>query len=432
LGYEEILVLTPQAGAFVRRAGALFRSGRALADGTVLGSSSRLLVEFLQERYERYAHTNPFPGGNSHTTNTTAAQRTRLYDALLRNEPIPYQEIRQSLLKGSLKISVSSSGRKGSETSSGSWAFHNHVTIYTRLHPVTCKTKFCAELYALWEAIHVLFTTERELWALSGKENLPPLEVTITLCQKRILHRIFTQSPIGVKDTIQPHYDLILEIRRLLSLCKSCTKAIHVPGQSITVYPKRKSPSSINQLHPEVEHQEVTLATQIITVHHDTKPIIEGLDRIVHHEHHQELLQSKLMKDNSWSDEQFLQVEWREYYRALRGISRSHRVSIAKLSHQLWNTNSQNHKYYGTPDTCTLCGISSETSDHIYCCTHLSALETRTQATTTFSNTLAKKTPPSVLSALTVVLACQPSDSIDVDHADIKNKQHELGHYSLC
>jgi len=47
LGYEKILVLTPQAGAFVRRAGALIRSGRALADGTVRGSSSRLLVEFL-------------------------------------------------------------------------------------------------------------------------------------------------------------------------------------------------------------------------------------------------------------------------------------------------------------------------------------------------------------------------------------------------
>jgi len=56
LGYEEILVLTSQAGAFVRRAGALVRIGRALVDGIVRGSSSRLLVEFLQERYERYAH----------------------------------------------------------------------------------------------------------------------------------------------------------------------------------------------------------------------------------------------------------------------------------------------------------------------------------------------------------------------------------------
>jgi hypothetical protein len=47
--YEEFLILTPQAGEFVR-------GGQALADGTVWGSSLRLLVEFLLECYELYAH----------------------------------------------------------------------------------------------------------------------------------------------------------------------------------------------------------------------------------------------------------------------------------------------------------------------------------------------------------------------------------------
>jgi hypothetical protein len=49
LRYEESLVLTPQAGVFVR-------GGQALVDRTVWGSSSRLLVVFLLERYELYAH----------------------------------------------------------------------------------------------------------------------------------------------------------------------------------------------------------------------------------------------------------------------------------------------------------------------------------------------------------------------------------------
>ena len=48
--YEESPVLTPQAGAFVC-------GSQALADGTIWGSSSRLLVEFLLELYELYAHT---------------------------------------------------------------------------------------------------------------------------------------------------------------------------------------------------------------------------------------------------------------------------------------------------------------------------------------------------------------------------------------
>jgi hypothetical protein len=116
----------------------------------------------------------------------------------------------------------------------------------------------------------------------------------------------------------------------------------------------------------------------------------------------------------------------------LWGISRSHRVSIAKLSHQLWNTHSQNHKYYGTPATCTLCGNSPEMPNHIYCCTYPAALETRTQAANTFGDALAKKMPPSTLTALTVALACQPSESINIDHADIIIKEQELGHYSLC
>jgi hypothetical protein len=51
--YGRSLVLTPWAGAFVP-------SGLALADGTVQGSSFRLLVKFLLERYELYAHTPSF------------------------------------------------------------------------------------------------------------------------------------------------------------------------------------------------------------------------------------------------------------------------------------------------------------------------------------------------------------------------------------
>jgi len=195
---------------------------------------------------------NPLPVENSNLRQTMDSQQAKLYNAILQSEPIPYQEIGKSLLQGSLTISVSSSGRKESETYSGSWSFHNHITIYSRLNAVICKAKYRAELYALWEAIHVLLTTERELLASCGKKIFPAPEVTIAVSQKHIMHRIFTQIPIGVKDTVQPHYDLILEIRHLLLLCESRTKAIQVPGQSITIHPKSKYPSSTNQPHPMV------------------------------------------------------------------------------------------------------------------------------------------------------------------------------------
>jgi hypothetical protein len=53
--YGRSPVLTPQAGVFVH-------GGLVLADGTVRGSSSKLLVEFPLERYELYAHIqHPHP-----------------------------------------------------------------------------------------------------------------------------------------------------------------------------------------------------------------------------------------------------------------------------------------------------------------------------------------------------------------------------------
>jgi hypothetical protein len=55
--YGRSPVLTPQASVFVH-------GGLVLADGTVRGSSSRLLVEFPLERYELYAHTPSFQCNN--------------------------------------------------------------------------------------------------------------------------------------------------------------------------------------------------------------------------------------------------------------------------------------------------------------------------------------------------------------------------------
>jgi hypothetical protein len=49
--YGRSLVLTPWASAFVP--GSL-----ALVDGAIQGSSFRLLVKFLLERYELYAHNH--------------------------------------------------------------------------------------------------------------------------------------------------------------------------------------------------------------------------------------------------------------------------------------------------------------------------------------------------------------------------------------
>ena len=82
---------------------------------------------------------------------------------------------------------MSSSGKKGSDTMYGTWNFHNNNHIYTRSHPLTGGTKYRTELHALWEAIHVLFATERELLGTPAYYTLPSLDMAKAVGQKRIL-----------------------------------------------------------------------------------------------------------------------------------------------------------------------------------------------------------------------------------------------------
>jgi hypothetical protein len=82
-----------------------------------------------------------------------------------------------------------------------------------------------------------------------------------------------------------------------------------------------------------VSEAEPITVPHTITILHRGNKILEGLERIVSHEHHFSALQGKLMKDNEWNIHQFQSVAWDDFYKALRSIPRSHRISIAKLSH---------------------------------------------------------------------------------------------------
>jgi hypothetical protein len=62
------------------------------------------------------------------------------------------------------------------------------IIIFTLDHTLsTGGTKYRAELHALWEAIHVLFTTEREFLGTPAYYTLPSLDMTKAVGQKRIL-----------------------------------------------------------------------------------------------------------------------------------------------------------------------------------------------------------------------------------------------------
>jgi hypothetical protein len=75
-----------------------------------------------------------------------------------------------------------------------------------------------------------------------------------------------------------------------------------------------------------------------------------------------------------------------------------------KMSHQLWNTNQQNGKFYGEDNRCPICETEIETLNHIYCCKQASAVATQQSAGETFRSVLAKTTPDILLHAIEVVM----------------------------
>ncbi len=113
---------------------------------------------------------------------------------------------------------------------------------------------------------------------------------------KNILTRSLSNSPLGVKDAVQANYDLIMEIQRLLADNRLQFKQLLDAGQ-----PSGRPTETIPVTTPsyQVYWEEVLPASEIIIILHHSSPIVEGMDRIVHKEWHQQPLRDKIKMDNT-------------------------------------------------------------------------------------------------------------------------------------
>jgi hypothetical protein len=257
-----------------------------------------------------------------------------------------------------------------------------------------------------------------------------PDHIAISVSQKRIVKRVLTRSSLGLKDTTQAHYDIILEIRHLLSVLNVPINPIHVPGQMTLKIPTQKQPETHNSVMDTTSVER--LLSHVVTIYHKGIAITDNLDPLVHHEIHTPKLKEKLMKDNGWTEEQLESITWDEFHSALKKVPRSHRVSIAKLTHQLWNTNLQNKKYYSSSDTCTLCSTASETIDHTYQCTHSSAVAIRMEALVHLLEKLKKSTPDHLLQAIEFLCTSSTrTENLSPIIAEAIAQQKALGETSL-
>jgi hypothetical protein len=79
-------------------------------------------------------------------------------------------------------------------------------------------------------------------------------------------------------------------------------------------------------------------------------------------------LKDTICKTEKWNKDLLNKVDWKAYGKVFQSISNCRRISMTKISHKLLNTNYQNKKFYGQPDTCPCCNQAAESFDHLLSC----------------------------------------------------------------
>jgi hypothetical protein len=243
-------------------------------------------------------------------------------------------------------------------------------------------------------------------------------------------------GPVGIKDATQDEFDLILEIRNLRSFLQSTVKAEWTPGHPTPTDPRGEQVRNAFAHSLAVQRLRQPESTDLdddfltlsgITVLHKGVILTRGLPQQLSADIHYNDLKTKLLKDNLWSEATFLSVDWDSYHKAILSLPRNSRLSIAKLSHNLWNTNEQNSKYYNQENKCPYC-TAKESQDHVFCCPSTAATANRTEALQTLHKTLKKyDTPPALVSLLSNMLLRVDISSYDPDLCPLVAQQRSIG-----
>lgn len=342
------------------------------------------------------ASPNPFPP--TPPPHTCLKDRQYYHSLLPPNANIPYNMFLQEEI---LYISINTSVNKGGTNSSSSWEFSSSTVLYSggHTHEGRC-TNYRVALRGILTAICILYNTEQR--------NLPETIPTIILqcSHKKALKEAFRDTPVGVTTATQTNQDLILDIHHLRNLLSTKIQPCCSQGSEISsTHPILSNPLNIDFIQdPSLQNHSMAVDTtplsHVITLLHDSTPFTGDIKMKIHELEYQRQLQAKVQKDNCWTDNQFHAVNWTAYYQAYRRVPRYHRISLMKLSHKLWNTNSQNERFCDQTSTCPICSQATETVDHVYKCQHSAAVAHRTAALKSFSTSLQSGTPKVLLEVL--------------------------------
>jgi len=125
---------------------------------------------------------------------------------------------------------------------------------------------------------------------------------------------------------------------------------------------------------------------------------------------HADLLRDTILRNASWSDDQFDMVDWEALRMYLKGLSRVSLFSYCKLLHGILNTNEQNNRFYGKPSSCPHCNSGPESFLHVVSCPHPEVKDYRRKQQEVLWKSLQKlRTPVTVLQYMKYgILSCDP------------------------
>jgi hypothetical protein len=103
---------------------------------------------------------------------------------------------------------------------------------------------------------------------------------------------------------------------------------------------------------------------------HDNTVITSKVYQTLAQAMHEKPITEYIQRKAKWSPYVFSLVNWDAHERAFKCLTRQQKISVAKLVHNLVNTNRQNHLYYKTSPLCPICGLAEETLEHVLTCNH--------------------------------------------------------------
>mmetsp|Transcript_7588 Transcript_7588/g.11005 ORF Transcript_7588/g.11005 Transcript_7588/m.11005 type:complete len:844 (+) Transcript_7588:228-2759(+) len=132
-------------------------------------------------------------------------------------------------------------------------------------------------------------------------------------------------------------------------------------------------------LHPEYE----------AILYHSGSSVTTKFQDIIYTQVFSTDLALTIQKKTGWTPRQFDCISWKAYDAAFPANTLFRRISIAKLSHDLWNTGAQK-KLFGQDDTghCPVCKVEVETMDHVFQCSHSEMVTLKTHLLSTFEDEL--------------------------------------------